>query len=389
MAGTGSAHMRSGQDRVLVVDNLVVEYPAGRGQKVHAVSGVSFDLLDGETLGILGESGCGKSSAGRAVMQLPPPTSGSVRLDGAELTGLAPRALRTRRRKMQMILQDPVSSLNPRRRVRDLVAEGPSIWGTRPARERIESMISSVGLDPAVVWDRRPHELSGGQCQRICIARALMLDPRALICDEPVSSLDVSVQAQILNLLEETKTRYGLSMVFIAHDLAVVKNISDRIMVMYLGKVCEVTPSARMSESALHPYTRLLLASVPEADLGPGGGIELTTGEAGREAPGDAALALPGGTPGGLPDVVPVLSGGTAPAWPGDAGPAVGRARTGGRSADGVGDGAIELPSPLNPPSGCRFRTRCPLATARCADEEPLLRQVGDGHYLACHNVGD
>ncbi|WP_067178153.1 ABC transporter ATP-binding protein [Microtetraspora niveoalba] len=332
MAGTGTAHMRSGQDRVLVVDDLVVRFPAGRGQTVHAVSGVSFDLLDGETLGILGESGCGKSSAGRAVMQLPPPTSGSVLLDGTELTGLPPRALRTRRRKMQMILQDPVSSLNPRRRVKDLVAEGLSIWGTRPSRDQVESMIASVGLDPAVVWDRRPHELSGGQCQRICIARALMLDPRVLICDEPVSSLDVSVQAQILNLLEETKTRYGLSMVFIAHDLAVVKNISDRIMVMYLGKVCEVTPSAGLAASALHPYTRLLLASVPEADLG--------AGTADRPAPGVA------------------------------------------------GDGTVELPSPLNPPSGCRFRTRCPLATARCAEEEPLLREVGDGHHLACHNAG-
>ncbi|MEV0969221.1 oligopeptide/dipeptide ABC transporter ATP-binding protein [Microtetraspora glauca] len=343
MAGTGTAHMRSGQDRVLVVDDLVVEFPAGRGQKVHAVSGVSFDLLDGETLGILGESGCGKSSAGRAVMQLPSPKSGSVRLDGTELTGLTPRTLRTRRKKMQMILQDPVSSLNPRRRVRDLVAEGLSIWGTRPSREQVESVLSSVGLDPAVVWDRRPHELSGGQCQRICIARALMLDPRVLICDEPVSSLDVSVQAQILNLLEETKSRYDLSMIFIAHDLAVVKNISDRIMVMYLGKVCEVTPSARLAGSALHPYTRLLLASVPEAD-------PATDDQA---ADGRAAGSR---SPGGLAE---------------------------------PGEKSVELPSPLNPPSGCRFRTRCPLATDRCAAEEPLLREVGDGHYLACHNMGN
>ncbi|QKG21962.1 ABC transporter ATP-binding protein [Actinomadura verrucosospora] len=320
MAGTGTTHLRSG-DRVLSVEDLVVEFPAGRGRRVHAVSGISFDLLDGETLGILGESGCGKSSAGRAVMQLPPPTAGSVRLNGAELTGLAPAALRERRKEMQMILQNPVAALNPRRKVADLVAEGPSVRGRRPERPRIEAALEAVGLDPATVWDRRPHELSGGQCQRVCIARALMLDPRVLILDEPVSSLDVSVQAQILNLLEDTGKRLGLSMVFIAHDLAVVKNVSDRIMVMYLGKVCEVIPSAALAGSALHPYTRLLLASVPEAPQG-------------------------------------------------DAEP-----------------GAAELPSPLDPPSGCRFRTRCPLATDLCAKEEPKLRQTADGHHVACHHA--
>ncbi|TFV64281.1 ATP-binding cassette domain-containing protein [Geodermatophilus sp. DF01-2] len=327
MAGSGTLHLRPEGDQILSVEELVVEFPAG-GHTVHAVSGISFDVLDGETLGILGESGCGKSSAGRAVMQLPPPTSGSVRLGEDELTGLNDQAVRKRRARMQMIFQDPVSSLNPRRKVKDLVAEGPRIWGTEVTREQIESVLSAVGLEPAAVWDRRPHELSGGQCQRICIARALMLDPRVLICDEPVSSLDVSVQAQILNLLEETKKRYGLSMVFIAHDLAVVKNISDRIMVMYLGKVCEVLPAGRLADRALHPYTRLLLESVPEA------------------------------TPaGGSPD-------------------------TGTQRFTG------ELPSPLNPPSGCRFRTRCPLATEECTTIEPQLREVGDGHYLACHNSG-
>ncbi|MFB4319154.1 ABC transporter ATP-binding protein [Actinomadura sp. 21ATH] len=324
MAGTGTAHMRPDGDRVLTVTDLVVEFPAGGGQKVHAVSGISFDLLDGETLGILGESGCGKTSAGRAVMQLPPPTSGSVAFGGTELTGLSPAALREQRRRLQIILQNPVAALNPRRKVKDLVAEGPSVWGGRPDRARIEEVLRAVGLDPATVWDRRPHELSGGQCQRVCIARALMLDPRVLICDEPVSSLDVSVQAQILNLLEETKSRYGLSMVFIAHDLAVVKNISDRIMVMYLGKVCEVVPSATLAEEARHPYTRLLLESVPEAD---------TDGAAGAA-----------------------------------------RENT-------------EPPSPLNPPSGCRFRTRCPLATDRCAEEEPVLREAAAGHHVACHHA--
>ena len=338
MAGTGTTHLRTGEsgDRLLAVEDLVVEFPAGRGQKVHAVSGISFDLVDGETLGILGESGCGKSSAGRAVMQLPPPVSGSVRLNGTELTGLDRAALREQRRTMQMILQNPVAALNPRRKVADLVAEGPSVWGgkkgrsggrgrssphEKPDRARIEAVLESVGLDPATVWDRRPHELSGGQCQRVCIARALMLDPRVLICDEPVSSLDVSVQAQILNVLEATKERLGLSMIFIAHDLAVVKNISDRIMVMYLGKICEVVPSGALAGSALHPYTRLLLASVPEA--------------AQEEAAQENA----------------------------------------------------ELPSPLNPPSGCRFRTRCPLATDRCAKEEPKLRETADGHHVACHMV--
>ncbi|MEW2352176.1 ABC transporter ATP-binding protein [Spirillospora sp. NPDC029432] len=323
MAGTGTAHMRPDGDRVLTVTDLVVEFPAGGGQKVHAVSGISFDLLDGETLGILGESGCGKTSAGRAVMQLPPPTSGGVTFAGTELTGLSPAALREQRRKLQIILQNPVAALNPRRKVKDLVAEGPSVWGGKPDRKRIEEVLEAVGLDPATVWDRRPHELSGGQCQRVCIARALMLDPRVLICDEPVSSLDVSVQAQILNLLEETKARYGLSMVFIAHDLAVVKNISDRIMVMYLGKVCEVVPSATLAEEALHPYTKLLLESVPEA------GAE--EGTAAREN--------------------------------------------------------AEPPSPLNPPSGCRFRTRCPLATDRCAKEEPKLRRAAGGHHVACHHA--
>jgi peptide/nickel transport system ATP-binding protein len=333
MAGTGTLHLRESDDRVLSVEDLVVEFPAKAGGTVHAVSGISFDVVDGETLGILGESGCGKSSAGRALMQLPPPTSGTVRLAGTDLTDAPKRELRARRAGLQMIFQDPVSSLNPRRRVRDLVAEGPRIRGEKVDDARVREVLEAVGLDPDVVWDRRPHELSGGQCQRVCIARALMLDPQVLICDEPVSSLDVSVQAQILNLLEDTKARHRLSMVFIAHDLAVVKNISDRIMVMYLGKVCEIVPSGELATSARHPYTRLLLESVPEA----------------------AVVAA------AQDDAVDAVVDGTAT--------------------------ATELPSPLAPPSGCRFRTRCPWATDVCAAEEPQLRQAADGHYVACHHA--
>ncbi|MFD6832973.1 oligopeptide/dipeptide ABC transporter ATP-binding protein [Streptomyces diastaticus] len=313
----------------LTATDLVVEFPAGRGQKVHAVSGVCLEVAAGETLGILGESGCGKSTVGRSLIQLPPPDAGTVRLGDLTLTGLAPRALRRARARMQIIMQDPVSALNPRRRVKDLVWEGRSIWGAgddlRDQEARVDTALRDVGLDPATVRDRRPHELSGGQCQRVCVARALMLDPEVLICDEPVSSLDVSVQAQILNLLQETTRRRSLSMVFIAHDVSVVKNISDRVMVMYLGKVCEVLPSDDMQHEAAHPYTRLLLASLPQAQL--------------------------------------------APAAPAAVAP------------------AAELPSPLNPPSGCRFRTRCPLATDLCAAEEPAPREIRPGHRIACHHA--
>lgn len=324
MAGSGVAHLRPDESPVLSVEDMVVEFPVGRDQIVHAVSRLNLDLLAGETLGILGESGCGKSSAGRAVMQLPAPTSGQVHLGENELTGLRSRDVRRVRAKMQMIMQDPISSLNPRRKVKNLVAEGLSIWGYEGDRTAlIRDTLAAVGLDPDTVWDRRPHELSGGQCQRVCIARALMMNPTVLICDEPVSSLDVSVQAQILNLLERSKERYGLAMVFIAHDVSVVKNISDRVMVLYLGKTCEVLNSSDIDTRALHPYTRMLLASIP------------------------------GATEGDLPS-----------------------------SAT-----ATELPSPLNPPSGCRFRTRCPLATDLCAAEEPDLREVGPGQYVACHHV--
>ncbi|MFD8566883.1 oligopeptide/dipeptide ABC transporter ATP-binding protein [Streptomyces sp. NPDC059639] len=316
----------------LTARDLVVEFPVGRGRKVHAVSGVDLDLPAGGTLGILGESGCGKSTVGRALIQLPPPDSGTVRLGADDLTALGPAELRRARARIQLIMQDPLSALNPRRKVRDLVWEGPSIWGrAAPDKdERIDAVLRAVGLDPETVRDRRPHELSGGQCQRVCIARALLLEPEVLICDEPVASLDVSVQAQILNLLQATVRDRGLSMVFIAHDVSVVKNVSDQVMVMYLGRVCEVLPSADLHTTAVHPYTRLLLASLPEAQR-----------SAGRTAADPVATDGP----------------------------------------------AAELPSPLDPPSGCRFRTRCPLADERCAAQTPALREITPGHRVACHHA--
>jgi peptide/nickel transport system ATP-binding protein len=324
MAGTGKAHLRD--EALLRVVDLVVEFPAPRKQVVNAVSGVSFDLDRGETLGIVGESGCGKTTTGRAVMQLEHTTSGSIELSGADLTGLRGEKLRQARRAMQMIFQDPVSSLNPSRRVNDIVREGLEIWGAAQGAFRegwVEDIMESVGLSDPTIGDRRPHEFSGGQCQRICIARALVMDPDVLILDEPVSALDVSVQAQILNLLENLKTKFGLTMLFISHDLAVVKNISDRVMVMYLGKVCEIAETDQLYDNPTHPYTRALLASIPGHTLD-------------------------------LPPANQLISG--------------------------------ELPSPLDPPSGCRFRTRCPRATERCVTDEPILEEIEPGHWIACHH---
>ena len=472
----GRDHLRAADAALLRAEDLVVEFPVGRsGAKVHAVSGVSLDVLAGETLGLVGESGCGKSTTGRALMQLPRPTSGTVWFEGAELTALDPADLRQMRPDMQMIFQDPISSLNPRRRVGDIVAEPLRIWASvrKPPstqvrlaqrlgrvdaalrflgaavtvllwlvgavlpylannpdfgvtgpwkwisatggtlmvnglvlgtlayglsnlvrdrvprsraylagfaafnalllalaltgrgsglsvvvwalgtllpvaalvvlasprarsdydamateradhQERVRKVLEDVGLDPDTAMGRRPHEFSGGQCQRICIARALVLDPKVVICDEPVSALDVSVQAQILNLLQDMKARYHLTLVFIAHDLAVVKNVSDRVAVMYLGRVCEVAGPDTLYDQPAHPYTEALLRSIPVPD------------------------------PTVRPEDAYTLRG--------------------------------ELPSPVNPPSGCRFRTRCPRASERCATVEPQLRPVAPGHYVACHH---
>jgi peptide/nickel transport system ATP-binding protein len=324
-SGAPKPELRSGSDALLRVEDLVVEFAARGGQKVHAVSGISLDILEGETLGLVGESGCGKSTTGRAIVQLPPPISGSVKLDGTELTELSGNALRRTRPRMQMIFQDPISSLNPRRKVRDIVAEGLDIWsvGDKATRAaKVDEVLNAVGIDPANA-NRRPHEFSGGQCQRISIARAMVTEPKLIICDEPVSALDVSVQAQIINLLQDMKDRYGLTLVFIAHDLAVVKNVSDRIMVMYLGKVCEVGVPEALYDRPTHPYTAALLAAIPVPD------------------------------PQTKPDSEKVLGG--------------------------------EIPSPLSPPSGCRFRTRCPKAEPKCAEDEPRMREIVPNHFVACH----
>jgi peptide/nickel transport system ATP-binding protein len=309
---------------LLRVEHLVVEY-AFRGKTVHAVSGVSLEIARGETLGLVGESGCGKSTLGRAVLQLTAPRSGRVLFDGRDLVEMHGEALRLMRRRLQLIFQDPIASLNPRRRIGDIVAEPLVIAGVKDAgerRRRVYEALGAVGLDPDLTIHRLPHEFSGGQCQRICIARALVLEPELLICDEPVSALDVLIRAQILNLLEDMKARYGLTLLFIAHDLAVVKAVSDRVAVMYLGKLCEVAPTEALFRRPAHPYTSVLLQAIPLAD----------------------------------PKIVP---------------------------PENIPIG--EPPSPIAPPSGCRFRTRCPRASKLCAAEEPPLRAIEPGRFVACH----
>jgi peptide/nickel transport system ATP-binding protein len=325
MAGSGKAHLRNSEEIILRVEDLTMEFPAGGKKFVRAVSGISFDIERGETLAIVGESGCGKSTLGKAILQLPKPTSGSVNFQGEELTTLNQDALRDIRPAMQMIFQDPVSSLDPRLSVAKIVDEPLKIWdrGDEMWRSnKVDELLNAVGLDPALVRDRRSYEFSGGQCQRISIARSLALEPLLLICDEPVSALDVSVQAQILNLLQDMKERYGLTLIFISHDLAVVKAVSTRIMVMYLGKVCEISAPDELYSRPRHHYTHALVSSVPIPD--PNVAVRRTT-----------------------------LEG--------------------------------EPPSPMDPPSGCRFRTRCPGATDLCAQEEPQLHEVSAGHYVACH----
>jgi peptide/nickel transport system ATP-binding protein len=333
VAGSGTVQLRDPNEALIRVENLVVEFPAPRGRKVHAVSDISFDVYPGETLGIVGESGCGKSTTGRAILQLPSPTSGSVFFEGTDLTKLRGEELRQIRTRIQVIFQDPISSLYPRRSVADLVMEPLAIWNVGSDKDRIERarlMLGEVNMDYDTVSWRHPYEFSIGQCQRISIARALMLNPRVIVCDEPVSALDVSVQAQILNLLEDMKRRYGLTLVFISHDLAVVKNVSDRVAVMFLGKLCEVADSEDLYSAPSHPYTRaLLMASV------------ISSRALSRAAQASTAVEEE--------------------------------------------EKQTEMPSSITPPSGCRYRTRCPRAQTICGVQEPIMREIKPNHFVACH----
>lgn len=315
----------SGAAIALAAKGLVRHFRRPDGLTVTAVDRVDLQVARGETLGLVGESGCGKSSLARAVVQLPPPDAGHITIDGQTFTGLSASRERELRRRIQMVFQDPISSLNPRRRIADIVAEPLTIWGQGDAeseRARIAAALTEVGFDPDLVWTRRPHEMSGGQCQRVAIARALVLEPAVLVLDEPVSALDVSVQAQILNLLIDIRARRDFSMLFISHDLAVIRTICDRVAVMYLGRIVEQGPTESVYTTPRHPYTRALLDSV----------------------------LLPGRA---LPEEE-VIQG--------------------------------ELPSLLNPPSGCRFRTRCPRASERCAREAPAFTESDSGHMTACHH---
>ena len=311
---------------LLDVKNLVVEFNIGRQSKIHAVSDVSFMINSGETLGLVGESGCGKSTVARSVVQLQKSTSGSIWFDGEEITSSSPKRLRALRPRLQMIFQDAVASLNPIRKVGRTISEPLRASGETNRQKRgqmARELMQEVGLDPDQIYDRRPFEISVGQCQRISIARALITDPKLLVCDEPVSALDVSVQAQILNLLERMKTLHELTMLFISHDLAVVKNICDQVAVMYLGKLCEIADSESLYQKPLHPYTSLLLESIPE--------------------------------------------------------------KASNRTTRQVNLQGVEIPSPVAPPSGCRFRIRCPREQPLCSDKEPVLEEANPVHLVACH----
>ncbi len=325
---------RTATDEILLdVRDLVMHFPLTQGivfqrkvGAVRAVDGVSFHIKRGETLGLVGESGCGKSTTGRAILQLYKPTSGEVHFEGQDLTRLKGEQMRRMRRKVQMIFQDPYASLNPRMTVGSIIGEPLEIHGLARGREkqqRVQELLSVVGLNPYFA-NRYPHEFSGGQRQRIGIARALAVNPSFIVCDEPISALDVSIQAQIINLLEELQNEFGLTYLFIAHDLSVVRHISDRIAVMYLGKIAELADHLELYRNPLHPYSKALLSAVP------------------------------------IPD------------------PVIERRR---ERIILTGD----VPSPVNPPPGCRFHTRCPLADTICREKEPEFREVVPGHWAACH----
>lgn len=310
-------------DSFIEVRDLVKSFKVSGGV-VHAVDGVSFNINSGETLALVGESGCGKSTLGRVLLQLIPATSGSVRLEGRELTELKGEALRSARRDMQLVFQDPYSSLDPRKTIRSIIAEPLRAFRvSKPEQEKILAELSeSVGI-PQDFFERYPHELSGGQRQRVGIARALALHPKLIVCDEPVSALDVSIQAQILNLLNDLQKEYALTYLFISHDLSVVRYLSDRVVVMFLGKICEIGNAEDIFSHPRHPYTHFLLAATPTLD------------------------------PHQTADDIEVLKG--------------------------------DMPSPMNPPPGCRFHTRCPYAKEECRTKAPESHDYGNGHLVFCH----
>lgn len=319
---------------LLKVDQLVKHFPilAGVFQRqvgvVHAVDGITFSIREGETFGLVGESGCGKSTAGRTILQLYRPTSGKVYFEGRDLTTMKGEELRRMRQKMQMIFQDPYASLNPRMSIRDIISEPLIVHEIARGAEvddRVNQLLELVRLSPGFA-SRYPHEFSGGQRQRIGIARALALQPKFIVCDEPISALDVSIQAQVVNLLEDLQEKFGLTYLFIAHDLSMVRHISNRVAVMYLGVLVELASRQELYEHPVHPYTQALLSAVPVPD---------PFVEEKRQR-----IILEG-----------------------------------------------DVPSPVNPPSGCRFRTRCPLAEKICAEQVPVWREVSPDHWAACHLV--